>query len=144
MATPSSSDMSQRGKVVVTPKDPIKSVSKEPEKESQSGEGVSPQVTRDDSHYRDQRNRWMDALDKGGVRPFRTKVFLLRSLAAVFAVHMGLGTYALVKCGEYARERGVAVNQECPEVAQRISELFSVATATVLSLLSAEMGNQKP
>jgi len=78
---------------------------------------------------------------KGVPRPFRAKVFLFRSLAAIFAVHMSFGAYALVKCGEYARERQVAVNEECPEVSQRISELFSVATATVLSLLSAEMGN---
>ena len=73
---------------------------------------------------------------------FRAKVFLFRALAAVFAVHMGFAGYALVKCGEYASERDVTVSEECPEVAQRISELFSVATATVLSLLSAEYGSK--
>ncbi len=52
--------------------------------------------------------------------------------------------YALFTCGKLAKGEHSSVKQMCPEVAQRSENVFSVAMATVLSLLGADaIGNNK-
>ena len=76
-------------------------------------------------------------------RPFRSRVFLYRTLAAVLLSQFVIVGYAFLTCGNLAKVSHSSVKQMCPEVAQRSENLFSVAMATVLSLLGADtIGNK--
>lgn len=57
----------------------------------------------------------------------QVRFFLLRTLAAVFAAQFVVMAIALNKCGSV---------RECPKIGERIENLFNVAIATTLSLLS--------
>ena len=57
------------------------------------------------------------------------KLFLLRTLAGVFAFQGMLLLIAFMKCQSVT---------ECPNLADKTEQLFSIATATILSLLSAQ------
>ena len=71
---------------------------------------------------------------------FRSKVFLLRSLVAVFVYQGVLIIVGYATCTQYTRERDkdALVSEVCPEITGRVENLFSVATATILSLLSSD------
>ena len=74
-------------------------------------------------------------------RPFRVKVFLLRLLAVVFVCQFFMAWQAFRACELLVRRPGVAVvsvKEVCPDVGQRVENLFSVALATILSLLSTK------
>jgi len=70
---------------------------------------------------------------------FRPKLFLLRALIGVF-VYQGLTvTLAVVLCGQQAKiNKTATVGENCPELANGMENLFGVATATILSLLSSD------
>jgi len=70
---------------------------------------------------------------------FRPKLFLLRALIGVF-VYQGLAVIlAIILCGQQAKLNGSArVADTCPDLANRMENLFGVATATILSLLSSD------
>jgi len=57
------------------------------------------------------------------------KPFLLRTLVGVFAFQGLLLSVAYYKCNDA---------KQCPNLGQRTEQLFGIATATVLSLLSKE------
>ena len=70
---------------------------------------------------------------------FRPKLFLLRALIGVF-IYQGLTlTLAIVLCGQQAKmNKSVTVGETCPDLANRMENLFGIATATILSLLSSD------
>ena len=57
------------------------------------------------------------------------KLFLLRTLVGVFAFQGMLLLVAFMKCQSVT---------QCPNLADKSEKLFSIATATILSLLSAQ------
>ena len=57
------------------------------------------------------------------------KVFLLKTLVGVFAFQGLLLGVAYYKCNSV---------EQCPDVGQRTEQLFAIATATILSLLTKE------
>ncbi len=57
------------------------------------------------------------------------KLFLLRTLVGVFAFQGMLLLIAFIKCQSFT---------QCPNLADKTEKLFSIATATILSLLSAQ------
>lgn len=65
-------------------------------------------------------------------RPFRPRVFLFRTLAAIFMAEIVLILVAMLDCG---RPKETAFAERCPHLGQRAQELFTLATSTVLSLL---------
>ena len=78
-------------------------------------------------------------------KPFRQKVFLFRLLGFVFATQAVMIGYAFYGCERLTREvthKG-QIQDSCPDLSTKAENLFSVATATVLSLLtgSAELSN---
>ena len=71
---------------------------------------------------------------------FRPKVFLLRALIGVFVYQGVLVVVGYATCARYTRERDkdALVSEVCPEITGRVENLFSVATATILSLLGSD------
>ena len=55
------------------------------------------------------------------------KWLLMRTLIGVFVCQGLLLAFAYYKCDKY---------EQCPNLGQRTEQLFSIATATILSLLS--------
>ena len=91
------------------------------------------------------------ALGMKGVKPFRPQVFLFRMLAAVFFTEALFLGFAYQKCSERIPGEPVPmVNERCPQLGARSTDLFQVAIATVLSLLggaattvaSVDLGNR--
>ena len=70
-------------------------------------------------------------------RPFRQRVFLLRVLVGIFIAEAGFLAFAFWKCSTPIPGTPVPVIAErCPSIGQRTQELFGVAVATTLSLLT--------
>lgn len=70
-------------------------------------------------------------------RPFRPKVFLFRVLVGIFITEAGFLAFAFWKCSEVIPGKAVPmVAERCPAIGQRTQELFGVAVATTLSLLT--------
>lgn len=67
--------------------------------------------------------------------PFRTKVFLLRFLAAVFAVEFLFLGWSYYKC---SKDIDVFL-KACPKLGQRGETVFVTAIATTLSLLAGDV-----
>ena len=67
--------------------------------------------------------------------------FLLKMLATIFAAQAVFIGWAFAVCGRSGNPKEV-----CPELGQRTTELFGVAVATTLSLLTgaAVEANRKP
>ena len=69
-------------------------------------------------------------------KTFRPQVFLFRMLAAVFFTEALFLAFAYQKCSEVIPGQPVPmVNERCPQLGARSTDLFQVAIATVLSLL---------
>lgn len=68
-------------------------------------------------------------------RPFRTRVFLLRTLVMIFVIQLSLLVFTFGQCASLANKRMVVPGEVCPELADRTETLFGLAIATVLSLL---------
>ena len=74
-------------------------------------------------------------------RPFRVKVFLLRLLAVIFILQFLVTWRGIVACEKMTIKPGtevISIKDTCPELGQRVENLFSVALATILSLLSTK------
>jgi len=70
-------------------------------------------------------------------RSFRPRVFLFRTLAAVFAVEAAFLGFAFWKCSlPVVGTPTPLLAARCPNLGDRSSEVFSLAVATVLSLLT--------
>jgi len=75
-------------------------------------------------------------------RPFRQRVFLLRVLVGIFLTEAGFLAFAFWKCSIPIPGSPVPlVAERCPAIGTKTQELFGVAVATTLSLLTA--GDQK-
>lgn len=79
-------------------------------------------------------------------RPFRQKVFLLRTLVGIFIFEFGVIAFTFHKCAEkISKTESATVTQVCPDAGGRAETLFGVAIATTLSLLGLkESGDTKP
>jgi len=72
------------------------------------------------------------------MRPFRPRLFLYRTLIGIFLVEALFLAFAFWKCSIPIPGQSVPLLAErCPKLGSRSQELFSIAVATVLSLLSA-------
>ena len=68
------------------------------------------------------------------------RAFLLRMLATIFAVQAVFIAWAFAVCGKSGNPARV-----CPDLGNKTTELFGVAVATTLSLLTgAAIENRKP
>ena len=71
------------------------------------------------------------------MKPFRAKVFLYRTLVGIFLVEAIFLGFAFWKCSVVIPGKPVPMLAErCPKLGSRSQELFSIAVATVLSLLT--------
>ena len=71
-------------------------------------------------------------------RPFRQRVFLLRVLVGIFITEAGFLGFAFWKCSQpIPGSPAPLVAERCPQIATKTQELFGVAVATTLSLLTA-------
>ena len=71
------------------------------------------------------------------IRPFRQRVFLLRVLVGIFIAEAGFLAFAFWKCSIVIPGKPVPlIAERCPNIGQRTQELFGVAVATTLSLLT--------
>ena len=80
-------------------------------------------------------------------RPFRARVFLLRMLAFIFLAELATLLFAFQKCTKmYVQgpEKDLTILERCPSIGSRSQELFAVAIATTLSLLSNSSDGPKP
>ena len=72
----------------------------------------------------------------GEPREFRPTVFLYRMLASIFIVEAALIGFAFVKCSESIPGQPVPlINERCPRLGERTSDLFAQSLAVCLSLL---------
>ena len=70
-------------------------------------------------------------------QPFRQRVFLLRVLVGIFCVEAGFLAFAFWKCSvPIPGSPQTLVSKRCPHIATKSQELFGVAVATTLSLLT--------
>ena len=75
------------------------------------------------------------------MRPFRPRVFLFRTLVGIFLVEAIFLGFSFWKCSIVIPGKPVPLlTERCPKLGSRSQELFSIAIATVLSLLSAGSG----
>jgi len=68
--------------------------------------------------------------------PFRPKPFLFRLLGAIFFAEFLFIGYGLYRCGEIRPGEPVDFAERCPKIGDRTQEMFTLATATILSLLT--------
>ncbi len=68
--------------------------------------------------------------------PFRPKPFLFRLLGAIFLAEFLVIGYSIYRCGEVRPGEPVAFAERCPSIGSRTQEMFTLATATILSLLT--------
>jgi len=68
--------------------------------------------------------------------PFRPKPFLFRLLGAIFLAEFLLIGYGIYRCGEIRPGEPVEFTKRCPKIGDRTQEMFTLATATILSLLT--------
>lgn len=68
--------------------------------------------------------------------PFRPKPFLFRLLGAVFLAEFLIIGYSIYRCGQVEPGEPVPLVERCPKIGDRTQEMFTLATATILSLLT--------
>ena len=75
-----------------------------------------------------------------GPRPFRSKVFLFRLLAVIFCFQALVIVRAMEGCMVLVQrnEEVHSIKESCPDLGQKAENLFNIAVATVLSLLSTK------
>ena len=69
-------------------------------------------------------------------RPFRSKVFLYRLLASIFAVEAVFLGFAFYQCSRPTKVAIPMINERCPKLGERSETLFIAAITTTLSLLT--------
>ena len=72
--------------------------------------------------------------------PFKPRPFLFRLLAAIFGAQFLIVGWAVIRCGTINPGEAIHIKERCPEIGQRSENLFSLAVATVLSLLTSTEG----
>lgn len=70
------------------------------------------------------------------MNPFRPKPFLFRLLGAIFLAEFLVIGYSIYRCGQINPGESTVLAERCPEVGKRTQEMFTLATATILSLLT--------
>ena len=79
------------------------------------------------------------------MKPFRRDLFLFRMLGAIFAVEASFLAFAFWKCSIPIPGQPVPmVAERCPAIGSRTQELFGVAIATTLSLLTGAAEKTPP
>jgi hypothetical protein len=69
--------------------------------------------------------------------PFRARPFLFRMLGGVFLAEFILLGYSLHRCATVAPGKvAMSLQARCPSIGDRAQEMFTLSTATVLSLLT--------
>ena len=68
--------------------------------------------------------------------PFRPKPFLFRLLGAIFLAEFLVIGYSIYRCGQVEPGEPTALVERCPKIGDRTQEMFTLATATILSLLT--------
>ena len=69
-------------------------------------------------------------------RPFRPKPFLFRLLGAVFAAEFIIIGFSIYRCAQIGPGEPTLLAERCPKIGDRTQEMFTLATATILSLLT--------
>ena len=86
-------------------------------------------------------NTWQECKPRGSGRPgeFRALVFLYRMLVGVFIVQAVFLGFSFKTCADIAKRTGAtSVTTACPNLADKTENLFGVAVATTLSLLTGQ------
>ena len=68
---------------------------------------------------------------------FRPRPFLFRMLAGIFTAQFVMAGYALVRCSSGHPTGELKISERCPELGTRVENLFGLAVATTLSLLTS-------
>ncbi len=68
--------------------------------------------------------------------PFRPKPFLFRLLGAIFLAEFLVIGYSIYRCGQIKPGEPALLAERCPKIGDRTQEMFTLATATILSLLT--------
>ena len=76
-------------------------------------------------------------MNEQGPKGFNPRPFLFRMLAAIFAAQFTLLGYSIVRCGTVGPGEELHLKDRCPEIGQRAENLFGLAVATTLSLLTS-------
>ena len=67
---------------------------------------------------------------------FSPKSFLFRLLAAIFLCQFMIIGWSVWRCGTVGPGESLHMKDRCPELGQRVENLFGLSLATVLSLLT--------
>ena len=70
-------------------------------------------------------------------RPFNVRPFLFKMLATIFFCQFLILGYSVWRCGTVNPGEEFHMKERCPEIGQRAENLFGLAVATVLSLLTS-------
>jgi hypothetical protein len=70
------------------------------------------------------------------VSSFNPKPFLFKLLAAIFLSQFLIMSWSVWRCGTVEPGNKTLLKDRCPEIGQRIENLFGLSLATVLSLLT--------
>jgi hypothetical protein len=68
--------------------------------------------------------------------PFRPKPFLFRLLGAVFLAEFIVIGFSVYRCAQTKPGEPTQITERCPKLGDRTQEMFTLATATILSLLT--------
>lgn len=85
-------------------------------------------------------NTWPECKPRGsGHRgEFRPLVFLYRMLVGIFVMEAFFLAFTYKGCVDMQRRSGENIQEICPRLAERSDNLFGVAIATVLSLMTGQ------
>ena len=67
---------------------------------------------------------------------FRPKPFLFRLLGAVFLAEFMIIGFSIYRCAQVEPGEPTLLADRCPKIGDRTQEMFTLATATILSLLT--------
>jgi hypothetical protein len=68
---------------------------------------------------------------------FNPKPFLFRLLAAIFLCQFVITGWSVWRCGTVSAGESLHLKERCPDIGQRVENLFGLSLATVLSLLTS-------
>lgn len=68
---------------------------------------------------------------------FNVRPFLFKMLAVIFFCQFLILGYSVWRCGTVGPGEELHIKERCPEIGQRTENLFGLAVATVLSLLTS-------
>lgn len=65
-------------------------------------------------------------------------------LAGIFIAQFAMAGYALVRCSNSHPSGEMKISERCPELGMRVENLFGLAVATTLSLLTSIEDEPEP